>query len=143
MATDEGLFRRVALTSLVVAAIVVCGLAAYFPLNVSISFALGAAAGLASLGTLAAMVRGLGEGGPEQHKRRLWVSGLFHIGKYGLIAAGLYLLFRADVASAPALAGGFTLPTLVLCLKGAGRRVNARMGLEGAEGTDKNGRRRG
>ena len=58
------------------------------------------------------------------------MSGLLHIGKYGLIAAGLYLLFSADAANAPALAAGFTLPTAVLCLKEAGRRVNAKIGVE-------------
>ena len=130
MASDEGLFRRVALTSLVVTAIVFCGLAAYLPFSVSLSFALGAATGLASLGTLAAMVRGLGTGERGKQKRRLWLAGLLQVGKYGLIAGGLYLLFRTGSANAPALAGGFTLPTAVLCLKEAGRRVNRRVGVE-------------
>jgi len=129
MARDEALFRRVGVTSLVVTGVVVTALAACFPWTVSLSFALGAATGLASLATLDAMVRGLTAPGPSARKRRLWVLSALHIGKYGLIAVGLYLLFRTGSANAPALAAGLTLPTAVLCLKEAGRRVNAGVGL--------------
>jgi hypothetical protein len=127
MANGEGPFRRVAITSLVVTVIVFCALAAYFPWPVSISFALGAATGLASLSTLDVMVRGLGATA-DSPKRRLWAPGALHLGKYILIAIAFYLLLRFASASAPALAAGFTVPTAVLCLKEAGRRVNARIG---------------
>jgi hypothetical protein len=130
MARDDGLFRRVAITSLVVTVIVFSALAVYFPWHVSISFALGAATGLASLGTLDAMVRGLGAT-TQGRKRRLWVSGALHLAKYGLIAVAFYLLLRIGSASAPALAAGFTVPTAVLCLKEAGRRANAKTGAGG------------
>jgi hypothetical protein len=127
MAKDEGPFRRVAITSLVVTVVVFLALAAYFPWHVSISFALGAATGLASLGTLDAMVRGLGATG-DGRRHRLWGWGALHVGKYILIGVAFYLLLRFGSASAPALAGGFTVPTAVLCLKEAGRRVNAKIG---------------
>ena len=135
MASDDGLFRRVALTSLVVTVIVFCALAAVFPWPVSISFVLGAAIGLASLGTLNALVRGFVPTDAEGRRRRLLVPGVLQIGKYGLIAAVFYVLFRSGAANGPALAAGVTLPTAVLCLKEAGRRVNAKMDVgEGREG---------
>jgi hypothetical protein len=73
------------------------------------------------------MVRGLGAAA-DGRKRRLWVSGALHLGKYILIGAAFYLLLRFGSASAPGLAAGFTVPTAVLCLKEAGRRVNAKVG---------------
>ena len=138
MARDEGLFRRVATTSLVVTAIVFGALAAYFPWPVSISFALGAATGLASLGTLDALVRGLVATEAEGRRRRLLISGALQFLKYGLIGGAFYALFVVGAANGPALAAGVTLPTAVLCLKEAGRRVNRRMGVgEGqTEATD-------
>jgi hypothetical protein len=138
MASDEGLFRRVVLTSLVVTAIVFCALAAYFPWAVSLSFALGAATGLASLGTLHALVQRFVTVDAEGRPRSLVVPGLLQIGKYGLIAAAFYLLFRSGAANGPALAAGVTLPTAVLCLKEAGRRVNAKLGV-GEGGRERTG----
>ena len=129
MARDEGLFRRVALTSLVVTVIVSCALAAYFPWPVCLSFVVGAGTGLASLGTLDALVRGLVAADGQERKRRLLVTGALQIGKYSVIAGAFYLLFRFGVANGPALAAGFTLPTAVLCLKEAGRRTNAKLGV--------------
>ncbi|MBM3477115.1 MAG: hypothetical protein FJX75_27930 [Armatimonadetes bacterium] len=135
MASDAGLFRRVALTSLVVTAIVACALAAYFPWPVGLSFVLGVATGLASLGTLDALVRGFVTVDAQGRRSSLLVPGLLQIGKYGLIAAAFYLLFRTGAANGPALAAGVTLPTAVLCLKEAGRRVNRKLGVEeGREG---------
>jgi len=138
MARDEGLFGRVALTSLVVTAIVFGALAAYFPWPVSVSFVLGAATGLASLGTLDLLVRGLGGGDPATQRRRLLVSGVLQVLKYGLIGVAFYALFALRAANGPALAAGVTLPTAVLCLKEAGRRVNKKIGVgKGpAAGTD-------
>ncbi|MBM3497395.1 MAG: hypothetical protein FJX74_01870 [Armatimonadetes bacterium] len=135
MARDEGLFRRVAITSLVVTAIVFGALAAYFPWPVGVSFVLGAATGLASLGTLEALVGGLTAVEAAARRRRLLVLGGVQLLKYGLIGVAFYLLFALGAANGPALAAGVTLPTAVLCLKEAGRRVNRKVGV--AEGQTK------
>ncbi len=132
MARDEGLFGRVALTSLVVTVIVYCALAAYFPWPVGINFVLGAATGLASLGTLDLLVRGVVTTGAERRRRPLLIAGVLQLLKYGLIGAVFYALFACGVANGPALAAGVTLPTAVLCLKEAGRRVNRKLGVDEA-----------
>ena len=129
MGSANGRFHRLVLTTLVVGTIGFFGLAAYFPWIISINFALGVAAGLVSLGTLNWMVSGLTAGASHESHRALWVIGVLHLGKYALIGAGLYVLFSAGWAHGPALAGGLTLPTLVLCLKEAGRRLTARIGV--------------
>jgi hypothetical protein len=129
MGSADGSFHRLVLTTLVVGTIGFFGLAAYFPWIVSINFALGVAAGLVSLGTLNWMVSGLTAGASQQGHRALWAVGALHLGKYALIGLGLYGLFAAGWAHGPALAGGFTLPTFVLCLKEVGRRLNARLGV--------------
>lgn len=133
MGSANGRFHRLVLATLVVGTIGFFGLAAYFPWIVSINFALGVAAGLVSLGALNWMVFGLAGGGPQQGHRALWAVGALHLGKYALIGVGLYVLFAVGWAHGPALAGGFTLPTLVLCLKEAGRRLNARLGVGDAQ----------
>ncbi len=129
MTSDRGRFQRLVLTTLVVGTIVFFGLAAYFPWVVSINFALGVAAGLASLGTLNWMVFGLTADSSERPARALWAVGALHLGKYALIGLGLYALFAVGWAHAPGLAAGFTLPTVVLCLKEAGRRLNEKLGI--------------
>ncbi len=130
MASDDRLFQRVALTTSVVALIVFLALAAYFPRQwgVSVSFALGVAIGLASLGALSWLVYRVTEGDAEGAKTRLLLAGLLHIAKYGLVAVALYLMVRTGHVNVAALAGGILLPTAVLCLKGAGRALNAKVG---------------
>jgi hypothetical protein len=68
----------------------------------------------------------------------LLVSGVLQVLKYGLIGVAFYALFALRAANGPALAAGVTLPTAVLCLKEAGRRVNKKIGVgKGpAAGTD-------
>jgi len=133
MAGDRGAFRRVALTTGIVATIAFFGLAAYFPWIVGLNFVLGVAVGLASLGTLNWMVYGIPADDAARGRRALLAAGVLHLGKYALIALALYLLFAGGGAHAPALAAGFTLPTAVLCLKEAGGRLNSRLGLPTAE----------
>ncbi len=133
MASDDRLFPRVALTALVVAAIVFLALAAYFPWSVSLSFALGVALGLASLGSLSWLVYRVTAGDAEEARRRLLAAGLLHVGKYALIGLGFYFLFRMGWVHPLALVAGLALPTAVLCLKGAGRALNAKLGV--AEGS--------
>jgi asparagine N-glycosylation enzyme membrane subunit Stt3 len=130
MARDEGLFRRVAATSLIVTVIAFCALTAYFPWPVGLSFVLGAATGLASLGTLDLLVRGLVAADAAGRQRRLLISGMLQVGKFALIAVAFYALFTSGAANGPALAAVVTLPTAVLCLKEAGRRVNRKLGVE-------------
>lgn len=136
MASDGGAFRRVALTTGVVATIGFFGLAAYFPWIVSLNFVLGVAAGLVSLGTLHWMVYGIPAEDAARGRRALLAAGVLHLGKYALIALALYLLFAGGWAHAPALAAGFSLPTAVLCLKEAGRRLNSRVGVPTAESSE-------
>jgi hypothetical protein len=136
MGSDRGTFGRLASTTLVVAAIAFFGLATYFPWIVPINLALGTAIGLVSLGALHWMVHGLTASDPGRGRQALWVVGMLHVGKYGLIGLALYLLFAGGYAHAPALAAGFTLPTAVLCLKEAGRRLNLRLGVEGRKSTE-------
>jgi hypothetical protein len=136
MASDSGGFHRLVLTTLVVTTIVFFGLASYFPWLVSTNFALGVATGLLSLGTLNWMVSGLAGESSGRPARGLWAVGALHLAKYALIALGLYALFAAGWAHAPALAAGFTLPTLVLCLKEAGRRLNARLGIREGQASE-------
>jgi hypothetical protein len=136
MTGDRGAFGRIALTSLVVAAIVFFALAAYFPWAVSINFALGMATGLVSLGSLHWMVYDLTAGEPGRRGGALWVAGILHLAKYGVIALALYALFATGRAHAPALAAGFTLPTAVLCLKEVGRRLNAGVGVQDQRPTE-------
>ena len=138
MASDGGAFRRVALTTGVVTIIAFFGLATYFPWIVSINFVLGVAAGLVSLGTLHWMVYGIAADDPLRGRQALAVAGLLHLGKYALIALALYLLFASGWAHAPALAAGFTLPTAVLCLKEAGRRLNSKLGVPTTESHEVN-----
>jgi hypothetical protein len=135
---DEGLFRRVAITSLVVTVIVYLALAARLPWTVGVSFVLGAALGLASLAALDAWTRSLVPAEPASQQRRLLTATALNIGKYGLLGAGLYLLFAHGLANVPALAGGFTVPTLVLCLKAVGRTANR--GLNAGKGPPANSR---
>jgi len=129
MGRDEGLFRRVTLTSLIVTVVVFGALTAYFPWPVGLSFVLGAATGLASLGTLEALVRGLTATELQARRRQLLVCGAVQLLKYSLIGAAFYVLFTLGAANGPALAAGVTLPTAVLCLKEAGRRVNRKLGV--------------
>ncbi|MGQ9731062.1 MAG: ATP synthase subunit I [Candidatus Zipacnadales bacterium] len=127
MMNDERVFQPVALITIVLVAIGFVGLAASFPLSVGTNFVLGASAGLASLGTLAAMVHRLEGREAGKGRRQLWLTGLLQLGKYGLIAGGLYILFCMGNFSVPALAGGFTLPTAVLCLREARRQRQRRV----------------
>lgn len=136
MANDGGAFRRAALTTGIVATIAFFGLSAYFPWIVGLNFVLGVAAGLLSLGTLHWMVYGIPAGDAARGRRALMAAGVLHLGKYALIALALYLLFAGGWAHAPALAAGFSLPTAVLCLKEAGRRLNSRLGVPTAESSD-------
>jgi hypothetical protein len=131
MPNDDRLFQRVALTTSVVALIVFLALAAYFPRDwgISVNFVLGVAVGLASLGTLNWLVSRVTGSTAEGTPTRLLAAGLLHLAKYGLIALGFYLLLRSGHLRVPALAGGLLLPTAVLCLKSAGRSLNARVGV--------------
>jgi hypothetical protein len=129
MASDDRLFHRVALTTGVVAAVAFLALAAYFPWAVSLSFALGVGLGLASLGTLSWLVYRVTAGEAEGARKRLFAAGLLHVGKYALIGLAFYLLFRMAWVHPLALVAGITLPTAVLCLKGAGRVLNDRLGV--------------
>jgi hypothetical protein len=129
MASDDRLFQRVALTTAIVAAIGFFALAAYFPWKVSLNFALGVALGLASLGTLNWLVYRVTAGGTEGARRRLLAAGLLHVSKYALIGLGFYLLARMGWVHPLALVAGLTLPTAVLCLKGAGRALNDKVGV--------------
>jgi len=129
MASDDRLFQRVALTTAVLTAIGFLALAAYFPWQVSLNFALGAALGLASLGTLNWLVYRVTAGGAEGARGRLLAAGLLHLGKYALIGLGFYLLARMRWVHALGLIAGLTLPTAVLCLKAAGRVLNDKLGV--------------
>jgi ATP synthase I chain len=130
MVTDDGLLRRVVLTSLVVGAAVSLGLAAYLPWPAAANFAVGVAIGLASLSALAWLVSRVTDPTHQPGKAQLVVAALLNVGKYALIAAVLYLLLRSGRMQPVPLAAGFTVPTLVLCLKGAGRALNAKLGVE-------------
>lgn len=130
MARDDRLLRRVMVTTLVVTVIVFGALEAYFPWEVGVSFVLGVAAGVGSFALLHQMVAGVGRAGSEGKSPRVAGMALLYVGKYLIIGAVFYLLFISGRASIPAIAAGFTLPTAVLCLKEAGRRVNKAVGIE-------------
>jgi hypothetical protein len=135
MASDKGAFAPLAFTTLAVAVILFFGLAACFPWIIPLNFALGAAIGLVSLGALHWMVLGLGASDPNRARRALWLPATLHLGKYALIGLVLYLLFASGYARVPALAGGFTLPTAVLCLREARGRLKTRFGVQNPAST--------
>jgi len=130
MARDDRLLHRMTVTTSAVAVVVFVALAAYFSWSVGVSFLLGVGVGLGSIAVLWRMVSGIGRGEPEG-KRGFTVGViLLYVGKYVAIAALFYALVAWGEVSIVALAAGLTLPTAVLCLKEAGRRVNNAVGIE-------------
>ena len=136
MARDDRLLHRMTVTTLVVAVVVFVALAAYFSWSAGVSFLLGVGVGLGSFAVLWRMVSGIGRGKPEGSRGSTVGVILLYVGKYVAIAALFYALVAWGEVSIVALAAGLTLPTAVLCLKEAGRRVNKTVGVDSGADTE-------
>ena len=124
MGSDERMMSRVML---------VAGgaLVSHFGWTIGANFALGVAIGLGSFALLHRAVMTMGGKPKDGQKQSLTGVALLQIGKFLVLGVAFYLLFASGKANAPALAAGVTLPTGVLCLTEAGRRVNQAVGNKG------------
>ena len=142
MGSDERLMARMTLTTAVVTLVVAGGLVAYFDWVIAANFVLGCALGLGSFAVLHHTVMAMGAKAGPGEKQSLTGIALLQIGKFLVLGIAFYVLFATGKANAPALAAGVTLPTVVLCLTEAGRRINKVTGVDrgqtpaGDEATD-------